>query len=593
MKRLLMVLSVFGVMLTSCSKQETLSSTEEYATICFNVGSPTMATRYGEGTTANRLYYAVYNEEEGLVPDLLEDNGREFDFSEEIEMSLIQGRSYDIIFWAQAEDAPYEIVFGETGDVATDAHINITDIDALLANNEAYDAFFSRISLEDIQGSISCDVDLVRPFAQLNVATADTEKARQAGLEIKRTGVQVTGVYSSFNLYNGEVMGEATTATFMVDDKAEGTITTNNATYDYLAMNYLLVGKKKLVDIKLFLQEDNTSLKTLTRTYTSVPVQRNYRTNIIGNILTSDVDFDIDVAPGFEEDGFGIIDGKLFQSIPNYDTLISALNNPEVEVIILTDDIDLDESGSATTTPDGSDDKLIKILASRNLTLNLNGNAITGSAAKGDGAIIENEGSLTIVGGSIKNKTINGDAVINSSGELVLDGVKIEGAPIDASGYPSYAVYTSGSLVVENNAEVISDRGALYMSNGADVTINNGTFIVTNALGSRVLTAHVIYADGYSSTLTINDGNFAMNYEASGGTGASVICPAGATINVYDGIFNFAGTKGSQSGIFQNYMGYGAPVNVYGGTYNDQTAQKNLATGCTLVDNGDGTWTVQ
>jgi hypothetical protein len=243
--------------------------------------------------------------------------------------------------------------------------------------------------------------------------------------------------------------------------------------------------------------------------------------------------------------------------------------------------------GEVTLTDDVALTQPLKIVEGANAVVNLNGKTITGAFVKGKGAIIENNGTLTLVGGTIKNTETNGDAVINNNGELVLDGVKIEGAPIGTTNYPNYAVYTSGKLTVENETQIISDRGALNMKNGADVTINGGEFIVTDAVGTRTLTAHVIYAYGSNSKLTINGGNFAMNIANGGGT--SVICPAGATIKVYGGNFFHAPTTDVQSGCFQNYMGYGAPVDVYGGVFNDDTVTKsgNLAAGYKAVQSGD------
>ena len=224
----------------------------------------------------------------------------------------------------------------------------------------------------------------------------------------------------------------------------------------------------------------------------------------------------------------------------------------------------------------------------KNVTIDLNGKTIVGNFSDKDKeTVITNGGSLNLCGnGVIKNIAVNGAPVIRNSGSLVLNGVEIQGAPIGETDYPAYAVYTSGSLIVEEGTIIISDRGAINLQNGAEVTINGGEISVTNAVGSRTLTAHVIYAKGNNSKLTINDGDFALNYAAPGNAGASVICPAGATINVYGGNFSYAGTTGNQSGIFQNYMGYGAPVNVYGGTYNDGTVSKNVASGYTATNIG-------
>ena len=107
------------------------------------------------------------------------------------------------------------------------------------------------------------------------------------------------------------------------------------------------------------------------------------------------------------------------------------------------------------------------------------------------------------------------------------------------------------------------------------------------------MTLHTIYAYGYATTLTINDGYFEMGHTSTGG--ASVICPAGATINIYGGEFRdvMDDTDWKSTGNFQNYMGYGAPINVYGGTYDDLTFKSHVVDGYTYVQNADGTYTVE
>lgn len=247
--------------------------------------------------------------------------------------------------------------------------------------------------------------------------------------------------------------------------------------------------------------------------------------------------------------------------------------------ILLTDDITLDKS----LTIEGD------------VTLDLNGNGITGAVAKADGAaLLVNDGTLTIVGGTIENTTVNGGAVINNTGTLTLENVTVLGAPMDDSGYPEYAVATSGKLTIEEGTSILTDRGALALSNGAEVVINGGELTISDAADGRVLTLHTIYAYGYDSELTIYDGRFENNY--SGVSGASVICPAGSKIHIYGGTFYDPVTDVSNfnnTANFQNYMGYGVKLNVCGGTYNDKTVETNVAEGYEAVANGDGTYTVQ
>ena len=248
--------------------------------------------------------------------------------------------------------------------------------------------------------------------------------------------------------------------------------------------------------------------------------------------------------------------------------------------VTLAEDIVLEEGNQLVIPADVS------------VNLDLNGKKIDGNNVKNSGALIANNGTLTITGGNVTNSTVNGDSVISNSGTLVLDGVNIVGAPMDSTGYPAYAVSTSGKLTVEDGTTISANRGAISMSNGADVVINGGRFTVSNAADGRNMTLHTVYAYGYDSKLTINDGYFEQGHTST--SGASVICPAGATIDIYGGDFRDAmdDSNWQSTGNFQNYMGYGVPVNVYGGTFDDKTFEKNLAKGCKVTDNGDGTYTV-
>ncbi len=243
--------------------------------------------------------------------------------------------------------------------------------------------------------------------------------------------------------------------------------------------------------------------------------------------------------------------------------------------IIIADDITLTET--------------ITVPAGTTVTIDLAGKTITGSNAKGAGALIANNGTLTLVGGTAKNTTVNGDAVINNSGTLTLDGVTIVGAPIDDSGYPSYAVISSGDLTIEEGTVIESDRGVLSLSGGKTV-INGGSLYITDAANTRPanITTHTIAANT-GATLSIYGGEFENKY--IGESGASVICPWGGTINVYGGDFSIANPAG-QNGSFQNYMGYGADlVKVYGGTFGDDSVKKWVATGYEATES-NGTWTV-
>ena len=228
----------------------------------------------------------------------------------------------------------------------------------------------------------------------------------------------------------------------------------------------------------------------------------------------------------------------------------------------------------------GDDVEIAETLTITNdVTLDLQGKTIAGGFAKVDGVSVLNiaEGAtLTIKNGLVENDTVNGAATIINNGTLVLgEGAEIVGAPIGETGYPEYAIASTGKLTIEEGATVCSDRGALRLNAGADVTINGGNIYVTDALGTRTLTSHVICAyDG--AKVTIKGGDFTSYYPNTSDCGASVICPWGGDFEIYGGNFTYVGATG-QGGCFQNYMGAGSTVNVYGGTYSDNSVTKWIA----------------
>ena len=221
--------------------------------------------------------------------------------------------------------------------------------------------------------------------------------------------------------------------------------------------------------------------------------------------------------------------------------------------------------------------------------IDLNGFTLSGSSAEDAGALIVNNGTLSIIGSNdakITNTTANGDAVVENFGELVIEDVTIVGAPIADGSYPQYAVYSKGgSVTINEGTTIISDRGALRVKD-SEAVINGGTFAVTDAANSRTLTCHTIYAQS-GSTLTINDGTFENHY--TGVSGASVVCPAGGSITINGGDFRDdvdSTADFNNTANIQNYMGYGVPVNVYGGTFDDNTVNTNVAAGYTTVYDG-------
>lgn len=587
MKKLLLAIAAV-VMLASCAKDDIQLETKQ-ATVSFNVTSPAVATRYGEGTTATKLYWATYDEEEGLISGLCGD--KEFSLNTNVELSLVQGRSYEVIFWAQAEGAPFTRTWGN---VATEAQITINDMANLTANEESYDAFFGYIDLGEVSGSTLHDVDLVRPFAQLNVATADITKAENADLDVARTGIEVTGVYSSLRLFDGAVLGDRTTAKFALAKKAEGKVKTNGKEYDYLSMNYLLVKEKALVDVKLSLQDSEANVKVLTRNYTSVPVQRNYRTNIVGNILTSDTEFSIEVKPGFEEDGFGVIDGKIFQYVNNAAEFFAALDNTEVEIIILTEDIDLNNQAADVASRAGEDLRQVVIPADRTVTIDLNGKTLSQTKRQTSAySMITNDGNLTIIDGKQGGKisytdTGNGGTyesnTITNRGTITIKSGTIENLSSVAVGQNGYPYVIDTSIWGSAQEVVVNvEDGKLYSEgySAIRVRIDSEKPVIANVSGGEVIGTIEVHkasaTDGIVGSLNISGGKISNNATANA---IYIFGQNGDASNI-----NVAISDGEIIGKIFVWDSIGTGFNrqfITGGTFHDASALNYLADGAEI-----------
>ena len=275
---------------TSCENEFNLGViADETAQVSFNVGTPEIATRaFSDGTTATKLQYAVYDAEGNELTDLTVTDG-EIHGSTTVNLQLTTGNTYSVIFWAAAEDAPYTVDFA-TKEMTV-------DYTAAVSNDEVRDAFYKYHTFT-VTGAQTETIELKRPFAQLNIGTNDFTASAIAGYTPTHSAAVVKNIYSTLNLVNGDVSDE-TEVTY-----ASSKIPTGESFpidgYDYLVMNYLLVAADKaLVDV-VFTYTDGSNEKT--RTVGSVPVQRNYRTNIYGQLLTSDVDVNIEIKPEYDDE---------------------------------------------------------------------------------------------------------------------------------------------------------------------------------------------------------------------------------------------------------------------------------------------------
>ena len=289
---------------TSCSNDETNELISgEPVTTSFKVQLPnTIGSRsqsgakkaFADGKTATVLKYMVFDEN-GARVTAIPTGEKAISLTTDVQLTLITGKKYKIVFWAANANAPYTL--DETGKVTV-------NYEGMKANNESLDAFCR--CYEFTAGTeVENPVKLYRPFAQLNVGTADMAKAVQNGFAkaAAQTKVQVSGIANELNVLTGAVSGNVDVTCDLAAIPSGETFP--KAGYDYLSMDYLLVGKeaKSVVDVKWTVTDGTFNSE---RTFTNVPLQGNYRTNIFGNLLTSPTDFNVEIDPAFNEPDYEV-----------------------------------------------------------------------------------------------------------------------------------------------------------------------------------------------------------------------------------------------------------------------------------------------
>lgn len=321
-KLLLGMFAAAGMLLaTSCSKEEqgvVQSGNEAQVKFSLAVEGGIATRAISDGTGAKKLVYAVYNAQGNLISSIAnaDRNGQIVDNSafdngvtDNVTITLAKGQQYTVAFWAQNPNC--------TAYTTTDLEDVKVDY-AGLNNDETRDAFFKAETFT-VTGDATIDVVLKRPFAQINVGVyqSDWDAAVASGIEIEKSKVTIENAATSINLLTGEVAGVqtveygfdiipakfATPETLNVDLDHDGT----KENYVYLSMSYILANdattgyaKTTLEDLDFTFAPRSGNNINFGEGLNAVPVQRNWRTNIIGQILTGDVTFNITIDPIYD-----------------------------------------------------------------------------------------------------------------------------------------------------------------------------------------------------------------------------------------------------------------------------------------------------
>lgn len=449
-----------------------------------------MATKaIGDGQTAKNLYVSVYeNDADKTHLRDLDKTATFTDLKTQVKFSLVKGKTYNFVFWAQAEGAPYDLT-----DLKNIKVKNYTTG----ANDEKRDAFYATRKELKVNGALTETIKLYRPFAQVNFATADYAEAQKAGFSPAVSSFTASGAATTFDTFAAEGKDEVAVALTETNVPADILKTLDGKTYTRLAMNYLIpVGKQgesHNIDVAATFKANNGEAVTVSAP--NAPVQNNYRTNILGNLLTSQVIFNVEIVPIFNE--------------PDNDIdLVNIKNAESLKALFAT-------GGEAKLTEDVVLGETVAVEAGKEVVLDLNGKTISNTAdlwntAANDWSLLSvRGGSLTIKGaGTLQAKENDCYAVdVMDGGKVVIEDGTYVGNVHAVYVFEGTAEIKGGKYSIQQPSGLPSPYG--YVLNCYDANRKNGTakimvsggeFVKFNPADCAAEGAHTNFlAEGYMS----------------------------------------------------------------------------------------------
>lgn len=355
MKRFFRFLMAAAVMFgaVACSQtdelQEVTGGEEVVTTLSLELED--LGTRLaGDSGKIDKVAWGIYDQAGNFLAPHSSANKGVADFTggkAEIEVRLFTGKVYDLVFFAYCSaNNAYTIDWQAR-------QLNVSYADN--ANLEARDAFF-HIENGFVAGP-SKTFTLKRPFAQLNAGQSMVDyNNMQLTQNCIIESMLTTEAYAAMDLKTGDVVGNKVPVVLAMNDvidlNGDGANDhllvgkePNVTEYKHLSMNYLLVDDKELVDVKLnLLGNEGTNFE---REYFNVPLQRNYRTNILGSLISEPSVFTILIDAEFDGDHAVAVDPETSA----LEGILAPLYNQETAHVALQQNVTWTTGASHGSTP--------------------------------------------------------------------------------------------------------------------------------------------------------------------------------------------------------------------------------------------------
>ena len=479
-----------------------------------------------------------------------------------VTFNLVKGQKYSFAFWAQVKGTGYY----DTRDLRA-VKMNV---DAVKANDPAMDAYFAQKDFSALSTPVTDikknTVALYRAVAQVNFGTINSDRADK--LEVVKSKIKLTEVPTVFDVvrgYKDDAYSVPATIEFKENVPVEEKLLVAGNEYDYLSTCYVFAYKdQKLTDATATFWVGSTSR---TVSAPNAPYKRNMRTNILGDLLTINQDFNIVVDPDFKGGD------------KNYDSV--AANLEAGKEVTLSEDYSVADESKGVTLDVGVTS-----------VLNLNGKKFSN-----ENRLEENKAALQVHG----DLTINGDGevyceggadnnaiIVEQGGHLVINGGTYNVGANTNSGKSNATIFVMGPDKYGRNGSVEINGGVFMAKAGSDsdatpfvlnqhddITVNcfsvkGGTFVGFNPADNNSDGAHTNYvSEGYRAVEITYEGKQAWKVEeipavtthedfnsaitsASAGVSATIKLASNMTAVLDNGIANAGGNSEAEKAKRRN-----------------------------------------
>lgn len=285
---------ICAVIATACAHDESSQSPESGTTTTVNFVLTTdndnapQTRAISDGKSVDVLYYAILSESgEVVIPKSTKHNATSLASAAGLSMhiTLPYGKKFKAVFWAQnSESQAYTV----SDDMVVSVDYGVE------CNDDRNDAFYG-VSDIFVTSDGMVEVTLQRPFAQLNVGAFPFEHEylkEYCDFDITKSCIRVRDVAHTMNLITGELsdMGSASFKPGAIPTEAlKANITGEGDTeYTYVAMAYLLADTTPSTHTAefFFLNDENKVVMFERESANTVELQRNYRTDYLGQVLS-------------------------------------------------------------------------------------------------------------------------------------------------------------------------------------------------------------------------------------------------------------------------------------------------------------------